>query len=336
MKITDLAQAIAPGAEMHDIGLRPGREAARGDDQPRGGPPGASRHRRQVLRPRSPTSRRGATRPPSRRRARARRLPLPSDNNDLWYTRGGHPARSSRRGSERAPLRPPVGRRSRRRGGGARCSAGRLADHRTGRRRVRGGGRAAWPGARAPSAAPPGRRPCTSPTPPPASGAGDEVVTTPMTFVATAIGASSSARRRLRRRRGGHRATSTRRRSAAAVTARTGWSPPSTTPGTRWTPTRCAGRRRRRARCLLEDAAHSVGGSVTGAGPSARSPTSRRSRSSPPRTSPRPRAAPSSPPTPSCARARARVPQHRPGARPRADADHPTRVPGTRRCTRSA
>ena len=52
MKIVDLAQAVAPGAPMHDSGLRPGEKLHEEMISPGGGPPGACRiGDRYVLQP---------------------------------------------------------------------------------------------------------------------------------------------------------------------------------------------------------------------------------------------------------------------------------------------
>ena len=86
MKVTDLAQAIAPGAAMRDVGLRPGEKLHEEMISPEEG--------RRALRSRtagtsssSPTSRAGATQPPADGVAGADEFCYRSNTNDSWYTR---------------------------------------------------------------------------------------------------------------------------------------------------------------------------------------------------------------------------------------------------------
>jgi len=84
MKITDLAQAIAPGAPMHDVGLRPGEKLHEEMISPEEGRRTLRMGDRYVLQPDLATW--GYTPP-------AEGVPVPagffyrSDNNDEWYTR---------------------------------------------------------------------------------------------------------------------------------------------------------------------------------------------------------------------------------------------------------
>ena len=115
MKIVDLAQAVAPGADDARDRHAAGREAARGDDLPRGRPP--QRCASATATSLQPDLASLGLHAPRRRRARC---PTASTTRRTTTTSGSPSSRlrrsSSRRTSERAPLRPPVGRRRRRRG----------------------------------------------------------------------------------------------------------------------------------------------------------------------------------------------------------------------------
>ena len=84
MKIVDLAQAVAPGATMHDDRPAPRREAARGDDLARRRAAGRSAWATATCS--SPTSRPGATRRPRTAIPVHDGFSYTSDTNDLWFT----------------------------------------------------------------------------------------------------------------------------------------------------------------------------------------------------------------------------------------------------------
>ena len=146
MKITDLAQAVAPGRRDARDRPAPRREAARGDDLPGGGPSGPA-HRRPLRPPARPrvvglhAHRRTACRSPR------------ASTTARTTTTSGSPGRTSRpcsrRTSDRAALRPPVDRRRRRRGR-RRGARQRLAHDRSVGARLRGRARRRSPARRAP------------------------------------------------------------------------------------------------------------------------------------------------------------------------------------------
>lgn len=84
MKITDLAQAIAPGAPMHDVGLRPGEKLHEEMISPEEGRRALQVDERYVIQPDLATW--GYT-PPEDAKAMDPGFAYRSDGNDEWYTR---------------------------------------------------------------------------------------------------------------------------------------------------------------------------------------------------------------------------------------------------------
>ncbi len=84
MKITDLAQAIAPGAPMHDVGLRPGEKLHEEMISPEEGRRALRVGERYVIQPDLAT---WGYRPPTEGTAVADGFFYRSDSNDEWFTR---------------------------------------------------------------------------------------------------------------------------------------------------------------------------------------------------------------------------------------------------------
>ncbi|HJR38043.1 MAG TPA: UDP-N-acetylglucosamine 4,6-dehydratase (inverting), partial [Nocardioidaceae bacterium] len=84
MKITDLAQAIAPGAPMHDVGLRPGEKLHEEMISPEEGRRALRVGERYVIQPDLAT---WGYRPPTDGTAVADGFFYRSDSNDEWFTR---------------------------------------------------------------------------------------------------------------------------------------------------------------------------------------------------------------------------------------------------------
>jgi UDP-N-acetylglucosamine 4,6-dehydratase len=84
MKITDLAQAIAPGAQMHDVGLRPGEKLHEEMISPEEGRRALQHGERYILQPDLATW--GYT-PPEDSKPVDPGFCYRSDANDEWYTR---------------------------------------------------------------------------------------------------------------------------------------------------------------------------------------------------------------------------------------------------------
>jgi UDP-N-acetylglucosamine 4,6-dehydratase len=84
MKITDLAQAIAPGAPMHDVGLRPGEKLHEEMISPEEGRRALRVGDRYVIQPDLAT---WGYRPPEHATAVSDGFFYRSDSNDEWFTR---------------------------------------------------------------------------------------------------------------------------------------------------------------------------------------------------------------------------------------------------------
>ena len=83
MKVTDLAEAIAPGAAMHDVGLRPGEKLHEEMISPEEGRRALSLGSRFVLQPDLAT---WGYQPPADGRPVAGDFHYASDTNDQWYS----------------------------------------------------------------------------------------------------------------------------------------------------------------------------------------------------------------------------------------------------------
>jgi UDP-N-acetylglucosamine 4,6-dehydratase len=83
MKVTDLAEAIAPGATMHDIGLRPGEKLHEEMISPEEGRRALSLGNRFVLQPDLAS---WGYQPPAAGQAVAENFHYASDTNDQWYS----------------------------------------------------------------------------------------------------------------------------------------------------------------------------------------------------------------------------------------------------------
>src|SRR3954471_15078449 len=83
MKVTDLAEAIAPGAKMHDVGLRPGEKLHEEMISPEEGRRALSMGSRFVLQPDLGT---WGYQPPTEARPVADGFHYASDTNDQWYS----------------------------------------------------------------------------------------------------------------------------------------------------------------------------------------------------------------------------------------------------------
>jgi UDP-N-acetylglucosamine 4,6-dehydratase len=83
MKVTDLAEAIAPGARMHDMGLRPGEKLHEEMISPEEGRRALSMGSRFVLQPDLGT---WGYQPPTEARPVADGFHYASDTNDQWYS----------------------------------------------------------------------------------------------------------------------------------------------------------------------------------------------------------------------------------------------------------
>ena len=84
MKIVDLAQAIAPGAEMHDVGLRPGEKLHEEMISPEEGRRALRVGDRYVIQPDLGT---WGWQPPEHAQPVGSDFAYRSDSNDEWYTR---------------------------------------------------------------------------------------------------------------------------------------------------------------------------------------------------------------------------------------------------------
>ena len=224
MRVTDIAEAIAPDAEQRDDRDPSRREAARGaGDRGRVAPRATSSSDSFVILPEYAS---WQLRPVDGGRPLAGGFRYSSDKNDDWLDvdelreHGGGRRGRRREHADVPPVRPSGDRRGGHRGGG-RGAARRLdhagADHRS----LRGGGRRSTRRARTSSPSRTGPQRSTAPPSRPGSAEGDEAVTTPLSFAGSSNcvlyqGGTAALRRHLARDVEPRHARRPPRRSASA------------------------------------------------------------------------------------------------------------------------